>query len=135
MRSRLDTIAKLAAGVMLAGVALLAAPSSGPRNIADEVRHKILTVPNITVFDNLAYEVDNGVVTLTGQVTQPIEKTYLENAVKQRGRRNKRERSNRSTAVVAVRRSDPVSNAANLAPLAFARQVFSRDAALDPHHR
>jgi hyperosmotically inducible protein len=83
MRSRVDTIAKLAAGVMLAGVALLAGPSSGPRNIADEVRHKILTVPNITVFDNLAYEVDNGVVTLTGQVTQPIEKTYLENAVKQ----------------------------------------------------
>jgi hyperosmotically inducible protein len=82
MRSKLDTITKLAAGVVLTGVALLAGPSSSPRNIADEVRHKILTVPNITVFDNLAYEVDNGVVTLSGEVTRPIEKDYVEKAVK-----------------------------------------------------
>jgi len=39
-------------------------------------------VPYINVFDNLAYSVNDGVVTLTGQVLRPIDKDNVENAVK-----------------------------------------------------
>jgi hyperosmotically inducible protein len=62
--------------------ALLAGPSSHPRTIDDQVRHEILSVPYIGVFDNPSWQVDNGVVTLSGEVTQPIDKQNLERAVK-----------------------------------------------------
>ena len=39
-------------------------------------------VPYIGVFDNLSYKVDHGMVTLLGQVTQPVRKTDVERAVK-----------------------------------------------------
>ena len=64
------------------GVTLLAATNPVPRTLEDQVRHEILMVPYIGVFDNLSYKVDNGVVTLTGQVTQPVRKSDVENAVK-----------------------------------------------------
>jgi hypothetical protein len=72
----------IAAGVGLMGVSLLAATNPMPRTLEDQVRHEILMVPYIGVFDNLSYKVDNGVVTLTGQVTQPVRKSDVENAVK-----------------------------------------------------
>jgi hyperosmotically inducible protein len=72
----------IAAGVGMMGVNLLAATNPMPRTLEDQVRHEILMVPYIGVFDNLSYKVDNGVVTLTGQVTQPVRKSDVENAVK-----------------------------------------------------
>src|SRR5438874_2024090 len=75
-------ITKLAAGVALLGATLMAGPSAQPRTLSDQVRHEILMVPYIGVFDNLAYSVDNGAVTLLGQVTQPIDKSNVERAVK-----------------------------------------------------
>ena len=71
----------IAAGVGLMGATLLAA-TNPPRTLEDQVRHEILMVPYIGVFDNLSYKVDNGVVTLFGQVTQPVRKTDVERAVK-----------------------------------------------------
>jgi hyperosmotically inducible periplasmic protein len=39
--------------------------------IQKEVRHELLMLPEISVFDNLAYKVDGYEVTLLGQVTRP----------------------------------------------------------------
>ena len=50
--------------------------------IQKEVRHELLMLPHLNVFDNLAYKVDGYNVTLFGQVTQPIDKSDAENAVK-----------------------------------------------------
>jgi hyperosmotically inducible periplasmic protein len=47
-----------------------------------EVRHQLLLLPRLSVFDNLAYKVEGYKVTLVGQVTDPVEKSDAENAVK-----------------------------------------------------
>ena len=50
--------------------------------IQKEVRHEILMLPYLTVFDNLGYKVDGYNVTLAGQVTKPSVKSDAESAVK-----------------------------------------------------
>jgi hyperosmotically inducible protein len=70
------------AGVTLMSAALFAGPTSHPRSIEDQVRHEILSVPYIGVFDNPSWQIDNGVVTLSGEVTQPVYKYDIEQAVK-----------------------------------------------------
>lgn len=50
--------------------------------IQREVRHELLMLPYVTVFDNLAYEVRGYEVILHGQVTRPVLKSDAENAVK-----------------------------------------------------
>lgn len=65
--------------------ALAQANQVGPRaeeRIQKEVRHQLLLMPRLSVFDNLAYKVDGYNVTLLGQVTQPVIKSDAENAVK-----------------------------------------------------
>jgi hyperosmotically inducible protein len=47
-----------------------------------EVRHELLMLPYFTVFDNIAYKVDGGTVTLLGQVVRPSLKSDAGNAVK-----------------------------------------------------
>lgn len=71
-----------AVGIGLMGGTLVAASNPTPRTLEDQVRHEILMVPYIGVFDNLNYQVDNGVVALSGQVTDPVRKTDVENVVK-----------------------------------------------------
>src|SRR6201987_3972286 len=50
--------------------------------IQKEVRHELIMLPYLGVFDNLAYRVDGTTVTLSGQVTRPTLKTDAERAVK-----------------------------------------------------
>ncbi len=50
--------------------------------ITREVRHELLMLPFLGVFDNLAYKVDGSTVTLLGQVVLPVTKSDAENAVK-----------------------------------------------------
>ena len=50
--------------------------------IQKEVRHELVMLPFLTVFDNLAYKVDGYNVTLIGQVTNPSVKSDAENVVK-----------------------------------------------------
>ena len=47
-----------------------------------EVRHELVMLPWYSVFDNLAYSVNGGQVTLTGQVVRPTLKSDAEAAVK-----------------------------------------------------
>lgn len=50
--------------------------------IIKEVRHQLVTLPFYNVFDDLAFRVDGGTVTLLGAVTQPVLKSDAERAVK-----------------------------------------------------
>ncbi len=50
--------------------------------IQKEVRHELVMLPYLTVFDNLAYKVDGYNVSLFGQVTNPTVKSDAEAAVK-----------------------------------------------------
>jgi len=50
--------------------------------IAKEVRHQLVTLPYYGVFDDLAFQVNGGTVTLLGAVTQPVLKSDAEKAVK-----------------------------------------------------
>ena len=50
--------------------------------IAQKVRHELLMLPYYGVFDDLAFKVDGGTVTLLGEVTRPTLKSDAENVVK-----------------------------------------------------
>src|ERR1700741_4282982 len=52
------------------------------QRIQREVRHELLMLPYLGVFDNLAYKVDGYNVTLYGQVVRPTLKSDAENVVK-----------------------------------------------------
>lgn len=54
----------------------------GQDRIAREVRHELVMLPYYGVFDNLAFTVNGGTVTLLGQVTRPTLKSDAENVVK-----------------------------------------------------
>jgi hyperosmotically inducible periplasmic protein len=50
--------------------------------INKEVRHELVMLPYLDVFDNLSYRVDGNCVTLVGQVTRPTLKSDAERVVK-----------------------------------------------------
>jgi osmotically-inducible protein OsmY len=52
------------------------------QHIQKEVRHELLMLPYVSIFDNLAFRVDGDKVTLLGQVTNPAVKSDAEKAVK-----------------------------------------------------
>ncbi len=62
--------------------AMMANGGKGQDRISREVRHELVMLPYYGVFDNLAYRVDGGVITLLGQVTQPTLKSDAGNVVK-----------------------------------------------------
>jgi len=59
----------------------LPSPKSEER-ITREVRHELLMLPYFGVFDYIAYKVDEGTVTLLGQVVRPSLKSDAENVVR-----------------------------------------------------
>lgn len=69
-------IAALTAGMVFA--------ESNPADarITKEVRHELVMLPYLGVFDNVVYRVDGNCVTLVGQVTRPTLKTDAERVVK-----------------------------------------------------
>jgi hyperosmotically inducible protein len=54
----------------------------GMSKLAQEVRHQLVMLPYYTIFDDLAFRVDGGTVTLLGAVTRPTLKSDAENVVK-----------------------------------------------------
>ncbi|OLE10067.1 MAG: transport-associated protein [Acidobacteria bacterium 13_1_20CM_4_56_7] len=58
------------------------APPQAEDRLVKEVRHQILLLPRLSVFDNLEYKVEGYKVTLVGQVTNPTLKSDAENVVK-----------------------------------------------------
>ena len=63
---------------------LVAQPQNSPayQRLVKEVRHELVMLPYLGVFDNLEYKVDGSTVTLVGQVTRPTLKSDAENVVK-----------------------------------------------------
>lgn len=81
LRSLLGTCVLLA--LASAAFGRQAAESSrATERITREVRHELLMLPYLSVFDNLSYKVDGDTVTLMGQVTRPTLKSDAENVVK-----------------------------------------------------
>ena len=72
--------------MLAAGVSSTMAQSSTDQHaqerISREVRHELVMLPQYSIFDNLAYKVDDGTVTLLGQVKNAVLKDSAEKAVK-----------------------------------------------------
>lgn len=51
------------------------------RNLTEQVRHELVTLPYVGVFDNLAYKVEGSTVTLYGSVVQPTSRKDAERRV------------------------------------------------------
>jgi hyperosmotically inducible periplasmic protein len=71
----------VAISVMTTGFAFAQSDQTTTR-ISKEVRHELVMLPFLDVFDNLAYSIDGSRVTLMGDVTRPILKGSAEDAVK-----------------------------------------------------
>jgi hyperosmotically inducible protein len=88
-RTFLGVVATLAV-IFASGTSLLAAkPNQGQRDpareqayLTKEVRHELVMLPWLSVFDNLQYKVDGTKVTLLGQVVQPTLKEDAGRVVK-----------------------------------------------------
>src|SRR5579864_2805696 len=63
------------------GAATTGAQRSQER-ITHEVRHELVMLPQLSIFDNLQYKVDGSNVTLMGQVVNAVLKSSAESAVK-----------------------------------------------------
>jgi hyperosmotically inducible protein len=63
-------------------VAQNATSNKSEDRIVREVRHELLMLPYYGVFDNIAYKVQGGTVTLLGQVVRPSLKSDAENSIK-----------------------------------------------------
>jgi hyperosmotically inducible protein len=72
----------LALVLAAAGLVHASSGNSASSLLEEQVRHQLESLPYYTVFDNLAFHVDAGQVTLVGQVTQPVVKQDAERAVK-----------------------------------------------------
>jgi hyperosmotically inducible protein len=72
----------VSACILAAGQAQQEPSQKAVERIQKEVRHELVMLPYLDVFDNLAYKVEGYNVTLFGQVTQPVLKSDAENVVK-----------------------------------------------------
>jgi hyperosmotically inducible protein len=70
------------AALALAVFAIAPAADTGRARLEREVRHELVMLPYYGIFDNLAFRVDGGTVTLLGQVSRPTLKTDAERVVK-----------------------------------------------------
>lgn len=66
---------------VLAAVAAMAAPPTLSL-IENHVRHELVMLPYLNVFDDISFRVDGSTVTLFGEVTKPVLKSDAENVVK-----------------------------------------------------
>ena len=78
----LVVIATLFSVMAWTAVAQNATSNKSEDRIVREVRHELLMLPYYGVFDNIAYTVQGGTVTLLGQVVRPSLKSDAENALK-----------------------------------------------------
>jgi len=81
-RNSLPLLAAVLMALTISSVAQREASPQAVARIQKEVRHELVMLPFVTVFDNLAYQVNGYDVTLLGQVTNPSLKSDAENVVK-----------------------------------------------------
>jgi hyperosmotically inducible protein len=71
---------KLLVGILTATAALAAPPTLTP--LENHVRHELVMLPYLNIFDDISFRVDGNTVTLFGEVTKPLLKSEAENVVK-----------------------------------------------------
>jgi hyperosmotically inducible protein len=59
-----------------------AAPELKETQLKQQIRKELITLPFLTIFDNLAFSLENGRVTLLGQTIRPTIRSSAENIVK-----------------------------------------------------
>jgi len=111
---------------LVAALALFTVPmfgrSDAPKgDLSDQVRHELVMLPYYSIFDDLAYSVNNGIVTLEGDVTRPILKDEAGNVVK---------KLPGVTAVVNNIKVLPLSPFDNQIRVATYRAIFGRSSTL-----
>jgi len=79
---RVRSLVCLATLLALFCLSAAAQSAKSEERIIREVRHELLMLPYFGVFDYIAFKVDGGTVTLTGEVVRPVLKSDAENAVK-----------------------------------------------------
>src|SRR5580700_7953241 len=72
---------------LMVTLAALTVPMFGRSNqpvgdLSDAVRHQLVMLPYYNVFDDLSFNLNEGVVTLNGAVTRPVLKSDAERVVK-----------------------------------------------------
>jgi hyperosmotically inducible protein len=83
MRGKLLLLLVLGLPSILHGLTPRQIPPQAEVRIVQEVRHQLVMLPYLNVFDNLIYSVNGYNVTLKGQVTDPALKKDAERVVKQ----------------------------------------------------
>ena len=68
-KNKMIALATLAFSILTPTLVLA---SNGPQTLDEKVRHQLAMLPYLSVFDDLSFRVDNGTVTLFGQVTRPV---------------------------------------------------------------
>src|SRR5262245_47623285 len=58
------------------------ADQKSQQRITKEVRHELVMMPQLSIFDNLAFNVNGGTVTLLGQVRNAVLKDEAQRAIK-----------------------------------------------------
>lgn len=72
----------IAAAVLTSTAALGFAAPRDLSPLENKVRHELVTLPYLTIFDDISFRVDGSTVTLFGEVTKPILKSDAGNVVK-----------------------------------------------------
>lgn len=67
---------------LAASTTTAAEPSRETIELAKKVRKELVILPFLSVFDNLSFRLEDGVVTLMGQVTRPTLRSDSENIIK-----------------------------------------------------
>jgi len=70
------------ATALAATAALVAAAPPTLTPLENQVRHELVMLPYLNIFDDISFRVDGSTVTLFGEVTKPILKSDAGNAVK-----------------------------------------------------
>jgi hyperosmotically inducible protein len=82
MKRTIQTIA-VAAALALGAAPMFAGTGNPPaQDLPSQVLHQLVMIPYYSVFDDLNFSVDNGVVTLTGDVVNPVVRTDAEGSIK-----------------------------------------------------
>ena len=72
----------LMAAVLLASAAVAGAATKTDTDIAKSIRHEVLMYPYYSIWDDIGFQVADGQVQLTGEVTQPVKKSDIEQIVR-----------------------------------------------------
>lgn len=76
------TISLVAMALLAVAPAVASAQGASNPELGKKVQHELVTLPYYGVFDNLAYSINGGTVTLYGQVVRPTTRSDAEHRVK-----------------------------------------------------